>query len=152
VLGKNRTVVDRVLREVWDPIGVGDTAGARHEYAAYVNDVIALLRTGAGEEAIIEHLLREEAETMGLPPRPAEALIPTARALLKIGVKPRTRGWRSRTMGADVCSACGRAMEFCWGCPCGFRLCQDCLETDRWGYTCNNITWECPDCGGFRSF
>ena len=29
---------------------------------------------------------------------------------------------------------------------------QECLEEDRWGYTCNNITWECPDCGGFRSF
>jgi hypothetical protein len=152
VLGKNRTAIDRVLWKVWDPIGVNDSPEARHEYSAYANDVLALLKTGAGEEGIIEHLSREETETMGLPARSDEALIPTARALLKIGVKPRSKGWRSHNMAGDICSACGHEKPFCWGCPCGFRLCQDCLREDRWGYTCNNITWECPDCGGFRSF
>ncbi len=57
-----------------------------------------------------------------------------------------------RLRGAGACTICRHAAPFCWSCTCGFRICQLCLEENRWGMTCNNVTWECPDCGSFRSF
>jgi len=26
-------------------------------------------------------------------------------------------------------------------------MCQPCMEENKWGLTCNNITWVCPNCG-----
>jgi hypothetical protein len=26
------------------------------------------------------------------------------------------------------------------------------MNENRWGMTCNNITWECPDCGESNGF
>jgi hypothetical protein len=26
------------------------------------------------------------------------------------------------------------------------------MEENRWGLTCNNITWQCPDCGDWNNF
>ncbi len=31
-------------------------------------------------------------------------------------------------------------------------MCQACMLENLWGMTCNNITWECPDCGNVRGF
>lgn len=103
-----------------------------------------LLRRGAGEEAVLDRLREADA-------RPTADLLPVVRALLKLGVRPRD-GFRARRAGPDVCTLCERDVPFCWGCACGFRICQACLEENRWGITCNNVTWECPDCGGMRSF
>ena len=47
---------------------------------------------------------------------------------------------------------CGEQVPFLWGCPCGFSICAACMERDLWGFTCNNITWVCPDCGEVRSY
>ncbi len=104
----------------------------------------ALLRRGAGEEEIVAHLRR----TSMLH---GERRVALARDLLRIGVRP-TGAFRKRRTGPDVCTICEREVPFCWGCRCGFALCQSCLEENRWGITCNNITWECPDCGNMRSF
>jgi len=50
------------------------------------------------------------------------------------------------------CPYCGREAPFCWTCPCGFQMCQDCMDENAWGLTCNNLTWTCPDCGRIRSY
>jgi hypothetical protein len=50
------------------------------------------------------------------------------------------------------CPFCGRQAAFYWTCPCGFRMCQDCMNENAWGLTCNNLTWTCPDCGRDRSY
>jgi hypothetical protein len=139
-------LIGDVLFREWDPIGVVPEG----EYDRYVGGVHALLRRGGGEEAIVEHLGRIEVEEMELAPRGEEGLVPVARALLKIGVKP--SGFRRRVTGVEDCTICEREVPFSWWCACGFRICQECLEENRWGMTCNNITWECPDCGGMRSF
>jgi len=47
---------------------------------------------------------------------------------------------------------CGEKVPFLWACPCGFCICAACMERDLWGFTCNNITWVCPDCGEVRSY
>lgn len=58
--------IERVLWEVWDPIGVNQFSDARDEYSSYVNEVFELLTSGASDESIAEHLLRIATQRMGL--------------------------------------------------------------------------------------
>jgi hypothetical protein len=50
------------------------------------------------------------------------------------------------------CPMCGKRKGFLWSCPCGFFICDECMRKDLWGFTCNNVTWLCPDCGKVRSY
>ena len=50
------------------------------------------------------------------------------------------------------CSCCGRNVPFCWKCPCGFQICNTCMEENLWGMTCSGTHWQCPDCGKMRPF
>jgi hypothetical protein len=133
--------IEEALREAWGPAAPGEGI----EAAALV--LWRLLRTGAGEEALVERLASLELAPLGEPAR-----LLSARALLRIGVKPRGVSGYRRSRQADACTLCAKHVSFCWGCTCGFRICQDCTEENRWGITCNNITWECPDCGQIRGF
>ena len=110
--------------------------------AAQVAETQRLLAAGSSEEQLVGFLAGIAARDQD--PMQLEA---AARALLKIGV--RTRGSRSPR---GPCSACGVGLAFSWACPCGFRICQACVDENSWGLTCNGITWECPDCGRFRGF
>lgn len=60
--------------------------------------------------------------------------------------------WRSKRVTEYVCTICEVHPPFAWTCPCGFQICDACFKENAWGLTCNNVTWECPDCGGLRSF
>ncbi len=53
--------------------------------------------------------------------------------------------------GHFQCHCCRRELPFCWNCPCGFQICDDCLKENMWGIS-NGVTWVCPDCGRVRSF
>jgi len=60
---------------------------------------------------------------------------------------------RRRRKKEQICSVCGAQGVFCWHCrDCGFMICQACMDENAWGITCNNLTWECPDCGSVHSF
>ena len=73
--------VGRVLRRVWDPIGLG-ARGPEDEYDAYVPDLVALTRdTAVFEDALLAHLARIEVEAMHLTLPPAKRTR-AARALL----------------------------------------------------------------------
>ncbi|MBI5488378.1 MAG: hypothetical protein HY905_13680 [Deltaproteobacteria bacterium] len=50
------------------------------------------------------------------------------------------------------CCCCRRQIAFCWSCKCGFGICQDCMDENAWGMTCNFVTWTCPDCGASNSY
>lgn len=51
------------------------------------------------------------------------------------------------------CHCCGKFFTFCWTChKCGFQICQECMKENAWGMTCNNIDWECPDCGAWNGY
>ncbi|HAO23000.1 MAG TPA: hypothetical protein DCQ37_22645 [Desulfobacteraceae bacterium] len=58
---------------------------------------------------------------------------------------------RRRAAKAD-CYCCKASVPFCWQCRCGFSMCQDCMEKNFWGLSCNGITWECPDCGAQNGY
>ncbi|WP_028320949.1 hypothetical protein [Desulfatiglans anilini] len=51
-----------------------------------------------------------------------------------------------------VCSVCGKEQPFCWTCPCGFQICNTCMDENLWGLTCSGVQWQCPDCGRLRPF
>ena len=51
-----------------------------------------------------------------------------------------------------TCCCCTKDYRFCWNCPCGFEICQECMSENLWGMTCNSLNWTCPDCGATRSF
>jgi hypothetical protein len=54
---------------------------------------------------------------------------------------------KRRVAKESPCSCCGKHPPFCWRCRCGFSICQNCMEKNFWGMSCNGITWQCPDCG-----
>jgi hypothetical protein len=56
-----------VLMAEWDPIGVNDVPEAADEYDGYIGGIYALLRDGASDERIAQHLSEIETKTMGLP-------------------------------------------------------------------------------------
>ncbi|MFB0493740.1 hypothetical protein ABIE45_006396 [Methylobacterium sp. OAE515] len=73
--------VGRVLRSVWDPVGLGPR-GPADEYDAYVPDLIALTRnTAVFEDELVAHLEQIEVEMMRLSLPPAKRTR-AARALL----------------------------------------------------------------------
>lgn len=79
--------VERVLRSVWDPIGLGPL-GPADEYDAYVPNLIALMRnTAVFEDALVAHLEQIEVEMMRLSLRPAKRTR-AARALLGLRDAP----------------------------------------------------------------
>ncbi len=55
-------VINRVLLEEWDPIGVGDDPDAQDEYTHEASHVYALLVSGASADAIANYLWRENQE------------------------------------------------------------------------------------------
>ena len=43
------------------------------------------------------------------------------------------------------CHCCKQEKPFCWNCTCGFQICPECFEENKWGMS-NGPTWICPDC------
>jgi hypothetical protein len=72
-----------ILWNDWDPIGVNGH-GPDDEYDSYIGDVYRILTKTPDASRLIEHLYREETETMGLPPRDPKCIEPVAKKLLAI--------------------------------------------------------------------
>jgi hypothetical protein len=66
-------VVSEVLHYIWDPIQVSGVPQARDEYDGYVGPTYTLLRAGASEAEVSEHLYRIADERMGLSARRQKA-------------------------------------------------------------------------------
>ncbi|MFZ0688582.1 MAG: hypothetical protein WAM68_02050 [Acidobacteriaceae bacterium] len=84
------SAIRAVLMEKWDPINVKDEPRAADEYDGYIWGVYGLLRRGASDEEIAEHLHTIETEKMGFTDRegspfvPPQALLPVAAELRKV--------------------------------------------------------------------
>lgn len=59
-----------VLNSVWDPIGVADDVD--DEYDSYIGTIYALIRDGADDRRISDHLLKLETTSMGVHETSAE--------------------------------------------------------------------------------
>jgi len=78
--------IDRVLWEVWDPIGVnwdpiGKISPARDEYSGYLNGVLQLLTSAASDSRHRQHLLKIVHDRMELKAATVEDMQPTVTAL-----------------------------------------------------------------------
>jgi hypothetical protein len=78
--------IDRILWEVWDPIGVNKISPARDEYSGYVNGVFQLLTSGASDEEIAQHLLTIVHDRMELKAAAVADMRPTVTALRDIAL------------------------------------------------------------------
>jgi len=65
------------------------------------------------------------------------------------GGEKRQGGYRRRKIGEYQCHCCKEKKPFCWSCPCGFQICDDCFQENKWGLS-NGPTWICPDCERIR--
>jgi hypothetical protein len=64
-------VVNRLLFERWDPMGISDEPGwPRDEYEGYAAGILGLVLRHASDEVVAEHLGRIEDQWMGLTPSP----------------------------------------------------------------------------------
>ena len=75
-------IVNRLLFERWDPMGVRDEPGApRDEYEGYAAGVLALVLHHASDDVVAEHLARIEDRWMGLTPSPLAYRVAVAAAI-----------------------------------------------------------------------
>jgi hypothetical protein len=77
--------IDRILWEVWDPIGV-NTIAPLDEYSSYVNRIFELLVSPATDDEIATHLYNIASDTMGLGGTTVEAMRLTVAALRTIEI------------------------------------------------------------------
>jgi hypothetical protein len=59
-------LIDEILWNDWDPIGVNDVPEARDEYHSYLSKVLDLKMIGADCETIAQYLFQIETSSMGL--------------------------------------------------------------------------------------
>ena len=77
---KVKQEIDRVLWEIWDPIGVNKISPARDEYSSYVNGVFELLTSNASDDDITVHLLGIVHDRMELRAATVDDMRPTVAA------------------------------------------------------------------------
>ena len=65
--------VRQILRQDWDPIGVGDDIDAKDEYDSYVFDIYQMLKDGKPADDLLNYLFWAEQERMGLTPNKEQA-------------------------------------------------------------------------------
>jgi len=85
-----RARIRQVLLDDWDPHDAARTAAAAATYDTYINPLLDLLRSRAGEEAVVEFLHEREKESMCFPSLGTQRLRRVARKLIDIEteVKP----------------------------------------------------------------
>jgi len=74
-----------ILLADWDPGDASRSDAARGAYDAYLDPLIALLRAGADEEAVIDFLMERERESMCFPTLDRGPLRRVARKLVALG-------------------------------------------------------------------
>jgi hypothetical protein len=79
-----RSQIREILLADWDPSNASRFEAARGEYDAELDPIYHLIESGAGEEAIMDHLFAREREIMCFPGLGKERLRRVARKLLKL--------------------------------------------------------------------
>jgi hypothetical protein len=66
--------IDRILWEMWDPVGVNDNEDFRDEYQSYVPHIFTLAKQ-RNLEALADYLYKTETALMGMDARNTKALL-----------------------------------------------------------------------------
>jgi hypothetical protein len=82
--------IARILREAWDPVGVGGLASGKDFYDEHVPPIRELLRVEATERELADHLLRIEDEVLKFPVDRQRAMT-VARLLIESAAEFRVR-------------------------------------------------------------
>ncbi len=77
-----RSRIRQILLEDWDPSNASRFEHARGEYDAYIQPLWDLIRSGAGEDAVVNFLHDRERESMCFPGLDTRRLHPVARKLI----------------------------------------------------------------------
>ena len=71
---------------------------------------------------------------------------------MKTGLAGRRKARRTKVQPDTPCPFCGRSAPFFHQCRyCDFYICQQCAKDNDKIFSCNSITWPCPDCGKSNS-
>ena len=79
-------VIERVLLQQWDPLGVHDAPGPHTEYAPYAHDLFSLLMRGASDvqvERRLRQIERDDLQRPELADRDLSAVVAALRAVEK---------------------------------------------------------------------
>ena len=79
-----RSRVREVLLADWDPHNAARDPAAHGTYDTYIPPLLDLLRSGAGEDAVVEFLHERERESMCFPSLGTARLRPVARKLINL--------------------------------------------------------------------
>ena len=74
----------QVLLNDWDPHNAARSPAAHSTYDGYITPLLDLLRSGAGEDEVVEFLHERERESMCFPSLGTQRLRPVARKLLAL--------------------------------------------------------------------
>ena len=67
--------MERALRQIWDPIGLGRIPDLpADEYSSYAPRILSLFQTGASNREVAAYLAEVEGEHMRLKPQPMSEL------------------------------------------------------------------------------
>ncbi len=78
-------MIQQVLLDHWDPIGVGHEMAGQDEYVTYIPVIYHMLNTACDETVIAAHLADIETQQFGLTPNPDRNLH-VARLLLELQI------------------------------------------------------------------
>jgi len=79
-----RSRIRQILLNDWDPSNAARNEPAHGEYDGYIDPLLDLIQSGAGEEAVVEYLHERERESMCFPSLDTRRLRPVARKLLAL--------------------------------------------------------------------
>ncbi len=79
-----RSQVRDILLTDWDPADAARSEAARGAYDGYIPPLLDLIRSGAGEDQLVDWLHEREQETMCFPSLDTRRLRPVARKLLRL--------------------------------------------------------------------
>ena len=83
-----RSRLRQVLLDDWDPHNAARSPAAHSTYDGYITPLLDLLRSGAGEDELVEFLHERERESMCFPSLGTQRLRPVARKLLALKPLP----------------------------------------------------------------
>lgn len=66
-MNAHEKIVQKVLMEDWDPIGIKNESGAQDEYDSYIPALYKMITSNRPRQEMVEYLLKVEQRCLGFP-------------------------------------------------------------------------------------